>query len=68
MNQRIRELAEQARLMAEGQPSGPSPWHDALQHFAELIVMDCASIVYNNVDDDQGETVSRLLLKTYGVE
>ena len=64
MNDRIRELARQSGIIQYDSDGKASE----VQRFAELIVMDCASIVYNNSDDDQGETLSRLLLETYGVE
>jgi len=44
MNQRIRELAEQARLIPVGQPDGTSPYMDVLNHFAQLIVCECAEV------------------------
>lgn len=50
MNQRIRELAEQARLIPVEQPDGTSPYMDVLNHFAELIVRECASVVADAVD------------------
>lgn len=64
MNDRIRELARQSGIIQYDSDGKASE----VQRFAELIVMDCASIVYNNSDDDQGETLSRLLLDAYGVE
>ena len=65
MNQRIRELARQSGIIQYDSDGKASE----VERFAELIVMDCASIVYNNSDDDeQGESLSRLILDSYGVE
>jgi hypothetical protein len=65
MNERIRELARQSGIIQYDSDGKASE----VERFAELIVMDCASIVYNNIDDDeQGESLSRLILDSYGVE
>jgi len=45
MNERVKELAEQARLIPVGQPDGTSPYMDVLNHFAELIVRECIRAV-----------------------
>ena len=50
MNERVKELAEQARLIPVGQPDGTSPYMDVLNHFAELIVRECANVVSDAVD------------------
>ena len=50
MNERVKELAEQARLIPVGQPDGTSPYMDVLNHFAELIVRECAKVVADAVD------------------
>ena len=50
MNERVKELAEQARLIPVGQPDGTSPYMDVLNHFAELIVRECANVVADAVD------------------
>ena len=64
MNERIRELARQSGIIQYDSDGKASE----VERFAELIVMDCASIVYNNSDDEQGESLSRLILDSYGVE
>jgi hypothetical protein len=55
MNERIQELAEQARITISGytddnsgyyEPSGSSP--EELEKFAELIIKECASICMKN--------------------
>ena len=56
MNQRIKELAEQAKLFT-GWPNGETEY----QKFAELIVKECASLV---VDDNNAYD----MLKHFGVE
>ena len=64
MNERIRELYEQARLQAKSIDADldPQGWMD-LYHkkFAELIVKECAGRV---VDDDNAFDI----LKHFGVE
>jgi hypothetical protein len=70
MNERIRELAEQARLVSEGQPSGSSPYYDALDKFARLIVRECSRIADGWVDnDDDGKNYpSEMIKQHFGVE
>ena len=70
MNQRIQELAEQARLVPEGQPSGSSPYYDALDNFARLIVRECSRIADGWVDnDDDGKNYpSEMIKQHFGVE
>ena len=70
MNERIRELAEQARLVPEGQPSGSSPYYDALDNFARLIVRECSRIADGWVDnDDDGKNYpSEMIKQHFGVE
>ena len=62
MNERIRALAEQARLVPEGQPGGSSPYYDALDNFARLIVGECAAYAFS---DDQDH---KAMLNHFGVE
>ena len=52
MNERIKELAEQARLIPVGQPDGTSPYMECLNHFAELIVRECLDQCYNRGMND----------------
>ena len=70
MNERIRELAEQARLVPEGQPSGSSPYYDALDNFARLIVRECSRIADGWVDnDDDGKNYpSEMIKQHFGVK
>ena len=70
MNERIKELAEQARLVPEGQPDGSSPYYDALDNFARLIVGECSRIADDWVNDkDDGKNYpSEVVKKHFGVE
>jgi hypothetical protein len=64
MNERIRQLAEQALNYAEKNQSADIPQHWFKLHtekFAELIVKECAAIVWNDKD-------SQRMLKHFGVE
>jgi hypothetical protein len=63
MNERIKELAEQARLVPEGQPGGSSPYYDALDNFARLIVRECAAIALR-----EDHEPSECILRHFGVE
>ena len=60
MNERIRELAEQARLVPEGQSS---PYYDALDNFARLIVRECAAVALR-----EDHEPSECILRHFGVE
>ena len=63
MNERIRTLAEQARLVPEGQPNGSSPYYDALDNFTRLIVDKCCSIAddwVNNYNDGENYPSERI--------
>ena len=70
MNERIRTLAEQVRLVPEGQPSGSSPYYDALDNFARLIVRECSRIADGWVDnDDNGKNYpSEMIKQHFGVK
>lgn len=61
MNERIKQLAEQARFAMEvsNDPNSPPSWwgaghNDTFERFAELIVKECIKVVEetNLVDDD----------------
>ncbi len=77
MNQRIKELAEQAWVYAE--QNNPEPYKDiydlCLEKFAELIVRDCAEAALAkgraspDTDFRTGSyVISEYLLSRYGVE
>ena len=61
MNQRIRELAEEARLLT-GWPVGEVEY----QKFAELIVRECASVA--NINSHQWQVPGDFVLKHFGVD
>ena len=63
--QRILDMAKQAGLKT------PSETHlsPAELAFAESIIIDCAGIAYNNLDDsDDAVKISGLILNTFGVK
>lgn len=65
MNQRIRELAEQAGLLGPSSRVGNS--HEATEKFAELIVQECASIIESqDVDPAFRHRMSWAILKHFG--
>ena len=69
MNERVKELAEQARLIPVGQPDGTSPYMDVLNHFAELIVRECASVVADAVDHrEPASTYVGIIKRHFGVK
>jgi hypothetical protein len=69
MNERIRELYEQARLQAKSIDADidPKGWMDLYhQKFAELIVLECADFVAQNTLEDQG--MWGKIVRHFGVE
>jgi len=64
MNERIRQLAEQAFESAHGE-NGNMPM--MLQKFAELIVKECASVVNSRDDSDTGFWAN-IIKEHFGVE
>ena len=65
MNQRIRELATEVGISVEYLTN--TKQIVLIEKFAELIVIDCAGIAYNN-DGLDNEEISRLILDTFGVK
>ena len=69
MNERIRELAEQAKLLT-GWPNGLTDY----QKFAELIVKECARkitedvIVFTKNDNETKELCVEAILEHFGVK
>jgi hypothetical protein len=61
MNERIRELAEQASK--EVFPINSIAF---MEKFAELIVLECSSICYKGLEN--GDEAASLLMNTFGVE
>ena len=77
MNERIRELAEQAEDWADNQNFYASDYRDYLmEKFAELIVWECAKVCDDLDIDDWGDKsfddgtyyCSRAIKKHFGVE
>ncbi len=71
MNERIRELAEQAGFyVADGKiyiPSTSEEITTCQKKFAELIVQECAEVAHCNFHVD-GLTLGGILKKHFGVE
>jgi hypothetical protein len=66
MNERIRELAEQAGLLGPSSRVGNS--HEATEKFAELIVRECASVGYESSYSECALNVSNKILEHFGVQ
>ncbi len=68
MNDRIRELAEQAGLLGPSSRVGNS--HEATEKFAELIVRECIdlALVSSHRKDDMGAIIANNIKKHFGVE
>ena len=69
MNERIQELIQSTVATLDRGPLDRSQGTDAiLREFAEQIVIDCAGIAYNNLDDtDDAVRISGLILNAFGV-
>jgi len=70
MNERIKELAEQATSIVE--MVGPQGYTSSYanfnrEKFAELIVKECASVVIKEMNYDAGECCAKIL-EHFGVE
>ena len=70
MNERIRELAEQAGYSWHNQFSGPILSPNAIEKFAELIVRECASKAWfaEQYGIGDGAPVSKQIKEHFGVE
>lgn len=71
MNERIRELYEQARLHAKTIDADldPQGWMDEYhKKFAELILEKATDIVYDLLDDNTGAEVVVRVKEHFGVE
>ena len=70
MNERIKELAEQATTVVEGwsDENGTTRYYEFnREKFAELIVRECASVVKKEMDYDANWCDDKIL-KHFGVE
>ena len=67
MNERIRELAEQANNAIGGNAFSMARYNEK---FAELIVAECmeVSLKYSHRDDDMGAIIARQIKQHFGVE
>ena len=63
MNERIRELAEQAALLGPSSRVGNA--HEATEKFAELIVRECSNFLKDTLDD---HFAAEQLEEHFGVE
>ena len=72
MNERIRELAEQAGFEPHYEPDGTFSYSEQFEKFAELIVKECMTVGFNavyNVEDDSNAIVVYTEIKQhFGVE
>lgn len=78
MNERIKELAEQARLHARKHVSDDVSlgYHEKAgvfqqqfeSKFAELIIRECSRIAKVNQAEDMGWDIGEILLEHFGVE
>jgi hypothetical protein len=70
MNERIKELAEQAGYSWHNQFSGPILSPNAIEKFAELIVKECASKAWfaEQYGIGDGAPVSKQIKEHFGVE
>ena len=65
MNERIKQLAEQAALLGPSSRVGNA--HEATEKFAELIVRECAKIA-DIADENECEWIGGNILTRFGVE
>lgn len=73
MNERIKQLADEAQYYAEYTTPQGLEWLPAFKEkFAELIVKECANFVENIFDDDGGhapcEDYAKGIKKHFGVQ
>jgi hypothetical protein len=67
MNERIKELAEQAEKYADDNFKGQPTYSEAYDSkFAELIVRECADIA--SINQHQYESVGKYVLEHFGVK
>jgi hypothetical protein len=71
MNERYKELATEAEEWCRDNLALPTPaeWNDQLfRKYAELIVMECASIANIGIDPDEDYLIGDDILGHFGVE
>jgi hypothetical protein len=69
MNERIRELSEQAERYADDNFRGEPTWSEAFETmFAELIVKECAQLFpLTFTDEEYQRRIDKTILKHFGV-
>ena len=66
MNQRIKELADEAEYYADANFKGEPFWSEAYESkFAELMVQDCIRILHSNGYDDAAKCLQDI---HFGIE
>ena len=70
MNDRIKELAEQAEKYADDNFRGEPTWSEAFESkFAELIIQECANLFPLTFTDEQYQRrIDKTIRKHFGVE
>jgi hypothetical protein len=73
MNERIKELADQADVLADNVIQTPGEYHPDYgrvwnEKFAELIVRECAKLVEENMDPQNAWITPRYIKEHFGVE
>ena len=73
MNERIKELAEQADEYADNKIQMPGEyhpdWHDIRdEKFAELIVRECSLVADRAHAEDMGWNIGEIIKEHFGVE
>jgi len=75
MNERIRELSEQAEKYADDNFRGEPTWSEAFESkFAELIVRECAQVSEDDITDgdacctNTADRIARQIKQHFGVE
>ena len=78
MNERIRELAEQATTYIDPSANDGVCWDFNREKFAQLILQECLTICQYNIDDDddqfdlgrvhQAKEITQLIKIHFGVE
>ena len=69
MNQRIKQLAEQAEKYADDNFKGEPTYSEAYDSkFAELIIRECADHIMNSTDRYRKEYFANMIKEHFGVE
>jgi len=67
MNEKLQELAEQAKLLGPGSRIGNA--HEAAEKFAELIINECANLFPLTFTDEQYQRrIDKTIRKHFGLE